>query len=345
MRSTDVRLTVILPCRNEAGHLAECLASVLSTPWPLEDLEVLVVDGASDDGSREVALRWSAQHPSIRVLDNPRRTAPAALNIGLAHATGDVIVRMDAHVRYPTDYLPRVVVRLLESGAWNVGGCIDTQPGVDTHVGRAIARAIAHPFGVGNAHFRTGARAPRWVDTVPFGCWRRDVFRRVGGFDEDLVRNQDDEHNARILRAGGRILLDPAIRAAYIARRTLKQLARMYYQYGLFKPLVVRKVGTLTSVRQVVPAAFVAAVGIGTLVGLRAPLVAAAVAALVAVYATTALYCAARAAWRDGPRAIAALVAAFAVVHVSYGWGYLVGLRCLLPGTPPGGPVSLPLSR
>jgi glycosyltransferase involved in cell wall biosynthesis len=339
-------VSVILPCRNEAEHLRECLASILRTTWPREALEVLVVDGDSDDASRAVAQDVAAQHPEVRVLDNPRRTAPAAMNVGLADAHGEIVVRMDAHVRYPAEYITRLVTRLVTSGADNVGGCVETLPASDSHRARAIARAISHPFGVGNSYFRIRTASARWVDTVPFGCWRRALFARVGGFDEELVRNQDDEHNARIIRRGGRILLDPQIVAQYVARATFAQLARMYFQYGRFKPLVARKVGRVTTVRQLAPAAFVLALVFGFLLAPVWPATLLALAGVLVLYGSLALACAAHAAARDGIRAVLATVTAFAVVHGAYGAGYLVGLVRLLPGVAaPSDPTAVPLSR
>lgn len=341
-----MRVSIILPCRNEARHLGPCLDSILGGTWPLESLEVLVVDGESDDGTREVAEGYAASLPIVRLLANPRRTAPAALNVGLAAASGEVIVRMDAHVLYPADYVARLVRRLIESGADNVGGRVETVPGGTTAVARAIARAMAHPFGVGNSQFRLRAPAPRFVDTVPFGCFRREVFDRVGQFDEELVRNQDDEFNARIIRHGGRILLDPGIVARYVARPRLGQLARMYRQYGQFKPLVVRKIGSLTSARQLAPVALIIGIVTPSIVALALPPAWILTALLLGLYATAALGCAATAAREDGVRGTLARAAAFAVMHLSYGWGYLEGLTRIVVAAPlRSDPHLLPLSR
>lgn len=341
-----MRISIILPCRNEAEHLDHCLESILASEWPRHALEVLVVDGASDDGSATVAARYAQQYPQVRVLHNPARTAPAAMNVGLAQASGDVIVRMDAHVRYPPDYVPRLVQLLLDSGAWNVGGRIETLPANDSPMARAIARAISHPFGVGNAHFRLHGTTQRWVDTVPFGCWRRATFREIGGFDESLVRNQDDELNARILKHGGRILLDPSVVSEYIARARLSQLARMYFQYGLFKPLAARKVGGVVTLRQLVPLAAVLTLLCGLVLGALWPPVLAPLGGLIALYAALAVGCALHAAHRDGPAVVFLLAVSFAVVHASYGLGFLRGLLRL--GLDPVGrhhATSLPLSR
>lgn len=328
-----MELSVILPCRNEAAHVVGCLDSVVASvregPWARDRAEVFVLDGGSTDGTRALAERYAARLDWVHVVDNPGRTAPAAMNLGLAHAKGRVIVRMDVHVRYPKDYLRRLVDRLATSGADNVGGRVETLPGADTVTARAIARALGHPFGVGNSAFRLAPgtdAAPRWVDTVPFGCFRRELALRLGGFDEELVRNQDDEFNGRLIRNGGRILLDPSIVVQYFGRARYGQLARMYYQYGLFKPLAARKLGAVTTVRQLVPAAFL--VALAGLAGLGIAFAPARLAllALALTYAGAALLVAARATRPEGVRAAFALAFAFAVLHLSYGWGYLRGL-------------------
>jgi len=206
-------VTVIVPCRNERRYIAACLDSILATAYPADRLEVLVVDGASDDGTRDAVRAYAAREPRVRLLDNPRRSAPAALNLGIRAARGEIIARMDAHVVYPPHYLPVLVEALLETGADNVGCPIVTLPADESATARAIACALSHPFGVGNSRFRIGSAVRREVDTVPFGCFRRDVFDRVGLFDEELIRNQDDEFNFRLIRSGGRVLLVPDVAA------------------------------------------------------------------------------------------------------------------------------------
>ncbi len=339
-------VSVLVPCRNEREHLRACLDSLLLGTWPHDRLEILVLDGDSDDGTQAVATEYAQRYTCVRVLTNRNRTAPAALNLGLQHATGEIIVRADAHATYPRDYLARLV-RLLEStGAENVGPRLDTVPASRTAVARAIARALSHPFGVGNSHFRVSAGAPRWVDTVPFGCFRRQLFARLGGFDETLVRNQDDEFNARIRRAGGRILLDPRIVVRYVARATLRQLARMAFQYGLYKPLVVKRIGAVTSWRQLAPAAFVASLLATTLGGAVAPLLWSGALAIGGAHLALSAAAALPVLRRDGLPVALALVAAFGVLHLSYGWGYLVGIaRLALHFRRPTVATALPLSR
>jgi len=319
-------VTVIIPCRNEEGFIDRCLASLLAGDFPKDRLEVFVVDGVSRDRTREIVRERMRVEPAISLIDNPQGTAPAALNLGIRRAKGDVIVRLDAHCIYPREYISGLLRWMNETGADNVGGVWRTLPAADTAKARAIAIALAHPFGVGNSYFRIGAREPRWVDTVPFGCYRRDVFDRIGLFDEDLVRNQDDEFNARLVRHGGRILLVPEIVCDYFARESLRKLWRMSYQYGYFKPLVARKIGTVMTVRQLVPALFVAAVGGG------AP-IAAAISALrvpyltaIALYLAANIGCAVVAGRKYGIATVAWLATSFAALHVSYGMGFLKGV-------------------
>ncbi|HUR96089.1 MAG TPA: glycosyltransferase family 2 protein [Gemmatimonadales bacterium] len=320
-------VSVVVPCRNEREHVETCLASILANDYPADRREVVLVDGMSDDGTRERILAVAARHPEVRLVDNPARVTPAALNLGIAQTSGEIILRMDTHVRYPRGYIARLVEALESTGADNVGGVLRTLPGSSGLLAEAIAIGMAHPFGVGNAAFRTGASAPAWVDTVPFGCFRRSLFERLGGFDPELVRNQDDELNGRILRAGGRILLLPDVVVEYYARRRLGQLARMYYQYGFYKPLVVRKLGHVPTVRQLVPPALLLALAGSALFASLAPDVGAPALALVAgAYLLAVTAAAATAWWRTRRRAALLLSVVFPVLHWSYGAGYLRGV-------------------
>src|SRR5574341_834515 len=252
-------VTVIVPCRNEERFIAGCLDSILASTYPREALEVLVVDGRSDDGTRPILADYVARHPAVRMLDNLRRIQPVALNIGIGAARGEILVRMDAHVVYPPNYISDLVAALLETGADNVGGVLVTVPANQTAMARAIAVGMSHPFGVGNSLFRIGVSKPRWVDTVAFFCCRRETFERVGLFDEEAL-DEDSEFNARLIQRGGRILLVPNVVCHYYARSSLRQVARMAYQYGYSKPFVNRKLGLAMTLRQLVPPAFVLAV-------------------------------------------------------------------------------------
>jgi glycosyltransferase involved in cell wall biosynthesis len=333
------RVSVIVPCRNEAGQIGAALTSIAAADYASDRLEIIIADGMSDDGTRDTLAAAAAADPRIRVIDNPARTTPAALNAGLAAAAGEVIVRMDAHAVYPPDYVSRLVHELVTSEADNVGGVCRTLPANDGLQATAIAIALSHRLGVGGARFRVGAEAPAWVDTVPFGCWRREVFERIGQFDEDLVRNQDDAFNARLRQAGGRIRLLPDVVIDYHARPTIAKLWRMYFEYGLFKPLACRKAGAIFSLRQLAPAALVAATLLATVGSCLSPIVGGTILLGGAALYGSALFLAAaeRAVAHRRVLLIPPLVCAFAALHFSYGVGYLKGILyfCILTRRPP----------
>jgi hypothetical protein len=262
----------------------------------------------------------AGQGPRVACIDNPERTVSSALNRAISQASGELVIRVDGHCELAPDYLATCVRVLHETGADVVGGVARAQG--QGPQGRAIAAALTSRFGVGTAAWHY-ADTPRWVDTVPFACYRRSVLERVGGFDEELVRNQDDEFNFRLIQAGGRIWLDPAIRSRYWSRASLGGLARQYFQYGAFKVRVMQKRGGVASGRHLVPAAFVLAVAAALgAAGLGKPWPA---IALLGAYGLGTL-AAALVAARDEPAAAPLVAAAFPVLHFGYGLGFLAGL-------------------
>jgi glycosyltransferase involved in cell wall biosynthesis len=340
-------VSVIVPCRNEERWIGRCLESILQNDYPRERLEVFVVDGMSDDGTRAVVAGYAQRYPFIRLLDNPQKTTPVALNVGIEQAAGAVVMRMDAHYEYAANYISRLVHELQKSGADNVGGVWVPQPASDGMIAQAIAAAVSNPFAVGNAYYKTGATAPRWVDTVPFGCYRRDVFQRIGKFDEELVRNQDNEFNLRLKKRGGSILLVPDVVVYGPARGSLAKLCRMYYQYGYFTPLVQRKLGGRVNPRHLVPPAFV----LGLLVtGCLAPWLLWMRLLLLAIgvaYGLFLLACTALVAARRGLRASLALPLVVPAMHISNGLGFLKGAFdfLLLRRNRKGDTGAIPLTR
>jgi glycosyltransferase involved in cell wall biosynthesis len=320
------KVSVVIPCRNEEAFIGDCLASIVGGGYPDDRIEVLVVDGMSNDGTRAIVAKAAAAHAGIRLLDNPDGATPVALNIGVRHASGDVIAILGAHSIYPPGYFSTLVQSLVESGADGVGGVCVTRPAGSTAVARAIAAGVSHRFGVGNSYFRIGADAPRWVDTVPFGVYRRDIFDRVGLFDEDLVRNQDDEFNGRVIRGGGRLLLVPSVKTEYFARGTIRKLWRMYYQYGYFKPLAARKIGRVMTVRQLLPPIFAAGLIVGAVLAATVPVLARPFAAALTAYVVADAAAAAQAGWRLGLPSALWLTIVFPTLHLSYGLGSLHGL-------------------
>jgi len=342
------RVTVLVPCRNEERYIGPCLNSILESDYPTDQLEVLVVDGMSDDATRDILRDYAARHPQVRLIDNPKRITPVALNLAIRASTGAVLVRMDAHVLYPRHYISRLVAALEKYGADNVGGVLRTLPSGDGALPRAIALAMSHPLGVGTSYFRIGTDTPRWVDTIAFFCIRRETFDLVGLFDEELIRDQDDEFNARLIKRGGRILLVPNVESQYYARATLRQTARMFYQYGYFKPLMAKKLGRVMTLRQLVPPLFVLALAVAGVTALLWPPAALALALVGGSYAAVVLGSAVGASWRHSPGVGLALSAVLPVMHVSYGFGFwrrVVELLLPTRRTSAKPAAELPLSR
>jgi glycosyltransferase involved in cell wall biosynthesis len=249
------KVTVILPVRNEADCIEECLESILGGDYPAKSLEVIVVDGMSDDGTREILLHRSSLDPRIRVLSNQNRIVSHGMNLGILHSTGEIIIRVDGHASVARDFIRRNLEALKgHPEAWCVGGSIESVN--SNYIGKAIAGATSSWVSAGNARFRLG-NYEGYVDTIAFGAYRRWVFDRIGLFDEELVRNQDDELNYRILRAGGKIHMSPRIRSRYWARNSIRKLARQYFQYGYWRIRTLQKYGRPATLRQIVPLTFV----------------------------------------------------------------------------------------
>lgn len=324
--ATPLSVSVILPCRNEVGAISSCLQSIVKSEYPKEYLELIVVDGRSNDGTRDIVKEFSEKFPWIRLLDNDRGITPAALNIGIRSSRSQIVVRMDAHTLYPPDYISKLVDWIERSKADNVGGICITQPANPTDKAQAIAIGLSHPWGVGNSHFRIGVSAPKWVDTVPFGCYRREVFDKIGLFDERLIRNQDDEFNHRLIKSGGRILLVPEIVSYYAARESLLKVWIMYYQYGYFKPLAVRTIGAVMTIRQLVPSVFVMSLILTATTAPWSNLIAVLFGAIVVSYGMINLYIGVSVAVKAGLRCGFWSMVVFPALHLSYGLGYLKGM-------------------
>jgi glycosyltransferase involved in cell wall biosynthesis len=349
MPASAPAVTVLIPCRNERAYIGRCLDSILAGDYPLDRLEILVVDGMSDDGTRAVLAEYVARRPLVRVVDNAKRTTPAALNLGIRAARGDVLVRVDAHLLYPRNYVSGLVAALDEFGADNVGGVLRTLPANETTTAKAIATALAAPLGVGTSHFRIGTDRPRWVDTIAFFCVRRAIFDRVGMFDEELIRNEDDEFNARLIKSGGRVLLIPDVESSYYARATLRQVGRMFYQYGYFKPLVAKKLKRFVTLRQLIPPAFVLALCAATVAAFVFDSGMMPAGLLLSAYAALVLAASIQVGARQGTRVALAFAVVLPLLHVSYGVGFWrrVLELLLLPFSRASAarPSDLPLSR
>jgi len=322
------RVSVVVPCYNEQATIGLLLDALSAQTFPREAMEVIIADGLSTDRTREVIAAWQQQHPdlTVRVIDNPQRIIPAALNRAVATARGEIIVRLDAHSVPAPDYIARSVAALEAGKGDNVGGVWEIRPRGTNWIARAIAVAAAHPLGVGDAHYRHATTATA-VDTVPFGAFRRSLLERIGGFDETLLTNEDYEFNTRIRESGGTVWFDPAIRSVYFARATLRALARQYWRYGYWKAQMLRRYPHTLRWRQALPPLFV--LGLIVLAALS-PLSAIARALLtlqVGVYALALLAASLHAAVKRRDTALlVGFPLAVAVMHLTWGSGLLWGL-------------------
>ncbi len=317
-------VSVVMPVRNEADFITRSVTAVLSQDYPRDRLEVIVADGRSTDGTREAIRELQARDPRLTLVDNPGGIVSTGLNAALALASGDIIVRVDGHCEIAPDYVRRATAHLLEGVAAGVGGPLATIGRTDQ--ARAIAAAMSSPFGVGNSAFRTTQARTQWTDTVAFPAYTREWLRRAGPFDEELVRNQDDEYNYRLRAMGGRLLLAADVRATYYGRGTLRSLWRQYFQYGFWKVRVLQKHPAQMQPRQFVPPVFV---GVLLLTAAGAPFSRPAAlvgAATAAAYVGANLVATALVARRCRVRALATLSLAFAALHLAYGAGFLWGL-------------------
>ncbi len=321
-------VSIIVPCRNEEEFITACLESILANDYPKDWLEILVVDGMSEDGTRWLIESYAQKYSFIRLLDNPRKITPVALNIGISHATGQIIMRMDAHATYEKDYISKCVHALENHGADNVGGIWRIIPRSDSIVGKAIVRSLSHRFGIGNAYYRlANSKEPRWVDTVPFFCCTRDVFDRVSLFNESLSRGQDMEFNLRLKKAGGRTLLVPDIVSYYYARSDMKSFwkhnwsngvwAILPFLYSPVMPVSWRHLAPLAFVSGLIGSgllAFVLPVGLWMLLGVSGAYVLGNLAASVQV-----------AIRQKDLRYLLVMPVIFSSLHLGYGLGSLWG--------------------
>ena len=329
----SVKISIIIPCRNERPHIADFLDSLLSQEldagW---QTEVLVADGMSEDGTREILAEYRRRAPQVHLIDNPGRIVSTGLNAAIRAASGDVIIRMDAHTTYGQDYIRQCVQVLQESGADNVGG-----PWVAKGrgpIGEAIAAAFRSPFCAG----RGKSHDPSYegeVDTVYLGCWFRSVFEKAGLFDTDLVRNQDDEFNFRLRRLGGLVWQSPRICSSYTPRASLSALFRQYLQYGFWRVAVIRKHRALAAWRQAVPALFLSSLLVLALLSVMSGLIGLTNLSLLAttflavelfLYALLCIAAALPFVRSLDPLVLFLLPGVIAVYHVAYGLGFLIGV-------------------
>lgn len=327
-------VSVIIPCRNEAGFVRAFLDSVLANDYPMDRLEILLIDGMSDDGTRDIVATYVARHAGLRMIDNLRRIKPAALNLGIRESSGDIVIRLDVHAEYHQHYISRCVRGLLDHPtADNVGGILRSKPRNNTLIGRAIALSTMHGFGAGNSRYRVGVSRPQWVDTVFGGCYRRSVFTRIGVFDEQLIRAQDREFNRRLRDSGGKILLLPDIECTYYPRSDFREFFSWIFEAGYWPYYASRLAGRwIGSWRNLAPPVFVLTTVAGATSAFIFPAIGVATAGMLVVYLATALWSSLRLARQHREsRLLIAMPVIFVTTHVIYGLGSLCGLIAPLP--------------
>lgn len=323
-------LSVVCPIYNEEKYIAKCIDSILAQDYHKDDMEVIFVDGMSNDKTREIVKGYSEQYSFIILVDNPDRIVPVAMNRGILASKGDTIIRLDAHATYATNYFSILVKYLNELNADNVGAVCKTDVLNKTSKTLAIKEVLSNKFGVGNSTFRTGVDKVMAVDTVPFGCWRRDVFDKYGLYDTRLVRNQDIELNKRILRGGGKIYIIPDTYCTYLARETWSGLSKNNYGNGKWNILTIYYTRILSSLslRHFIPLLFVLSLIVPLLLTfLWWPILLISGVSLIAYTGLLSVVSLKLAIVKK--LNLFYLFVSFFVLHLSYGWGSLMGIMSL----------------
>ena len=305
----NLTVSVIIPCRNEKKYIGKCLDTILEQDYPKEKIEVLVIDGMSEDKSREIIKNYSVKFPFIKLLENPKKFTNFAFNIGVKESKGRVIMIMGAHAGYKKDYISKCVKYLKEYDADNVGGVMKTLPSKDTVFAKAIAICLSHFFGAGGSWFRTGSKEIRLVDTVFGGCYKKEVFDKVGLFNENLLRSQDMEFNLRLKKAGGKIILAPDIVFYYYPSPTLKEFYLHNFEDGIWAILPLKFMKRTLKLRHYIPLFFV----------LSLPL-------SIWLYIPISIYFSVRISFREKNfRLFFIMPIVFATRHIGYGLGSIWG--------------------
>ncbi len=322
-------VSIVMPIRNEADFIEKAIGSVLGNDYPANSMEVIVADGCSDDGTQAIVEKMASTDSRVKLVENRGRIVPTALNIALKASRGDVFIRVDGHAEVSPDFITKSVNCLLDHpDAWVAGGYWKTVS--EGYVGKVIAAATQSPAGVGNARHRLGD-FDGWVDTIPYGAHHRWVLDKIGYFDEELVRNQDDEFNMRINLAGGKIWLSSSICSTYYSRSSLKKLWRQYFQYGFWRIRTMQKHGRPATLRQTVPVLFVGSIMVLTLAGFAWSGFWWLLAAELALYAVGVAYGTIDVARQAGLKYCLLAPVVFFILHFGYGLGSLWGfVRFLL---------------
>jgi succinoglycan biosynthesis protein ExoA len=317
-------VSILIPIRNEVHYIRKCLDAVLKQDYPAEQIEILIADGMSDDGTRDLLKADHINDSRVKVFDNHAKIVANGLNLLTRLAKGEILVRVDGHCMIAPDYVSRCVHHLQTKNVDGVGGPMNSIGEDD--ISQTIALAMSSKFGVGGSSFRTEVGQTKLVDTVPFPAYTRAIVDKVGPYDEELVRNQDDEYNYRIRKAGGKILLAADVYSTYYSRGSLKDLWRQYFQYGFYKVRVLQKHPRQMSLRQFVPPAFVMTLMATTTFAFFNIWGRVLLGVIGGAYLMVNIAVSIVTAKNQGWRSIWLLPLAFTTLHISYGSGFLLGL-------------------
>ena len=315
-------VSVVIPCRNEEKYIGKCIQSIIQQSYGIENIEVFVCDGCSDDSTQDIIKQFSAEYTQVKLIINEKRVAPTAMNLGIKAAQGAIIVIFGAHAYMDTDYIKICVEKLKDTSIVCVGGRIINIS--ENSMAEAISISMGSPFGVGNALFRFSDKEQH-VDTVAFGAYKRSVFDEIGYFDEELVRNQDDELNYRIAESGNKILLAPNIISHYYIRGSFGKLWRQYFQYGFWKVRVIQKHKKPAAVRHLIPLMFVVSLILGTILSPFSQIVRYLFLTEGLVYLLGAITFALKGS-KEKIKFVPSIIISFLILHLSYGIGFLQGL-------------------
>lgn len=316
-------VSIIIPCRNEELYIGQCVESFLNQTYPKELIKIVIADGMSTDTTREIIKRYQEEHSNIILIDNFELTAPTGMNKGIRATDSDIVIIFGAHAYADKDFVLENVKILNDESIGCSGGPITTIS--DGIVGTAIANAMSCPFGVGNALFRFSDKEV-FVDTVAFGAYRRTLLEKIGLFDEQLVRNQDDELNFRVIKSGKKILLSPKVKSTYYSRGSLKKLYKQYFQYGFWKVRVIQKHKRPASIRHLVPVMFVLYLILGLILSIFSTTIRNIFLLILALYIILDIIFSKKCSKDDGVKCFIYNTMIFPILHVSYGVGFLLGI-------------------
>lgn len=322
--NNTIQVSVIVPCRNEIKYIHSFLESIINQRLNGLRIEVIIADGMSNDGTREIIQEFCKLYPYIRMIDNSQKIVSTGLNQAIKQANGEIIIRMDTHTEYSSDYIYQCVSVLKETQADNVGG--PWRAVGKNYLQNAIAIAFHSPFSCGGAgsHF---VNKEGTVDSVYLGCWKKSTLLKLGLFDEEFVRNQDDELNLRIIRSGGKIWQSPKIQSFYYPRSSIKALFRQYTQYGYWKVRVIKKHKLPASIRHLIPAIFLVNLILFALLSIFFDWAWFIFLAIISAYMLTNLLATLIVCNKSGSfKYIPVIPFVFSTFHFGYGYGFLRGL-------------------